>query len=135
METFNQALIDCVKAAGGSAIVGGKLWPEKVRRTPEGQIDPGPAQRALLDHLDPSRPAKLSPDQVLLIMRLAREKGHHGGVAYILSELGYAPTTPIEPRDEAAELMRQYIEAVAEQKRTADRMEKAAARLGMRAVA
>lgn len=126
MESFNQALVDCVKAAGGSAIVGPKLFPEKLKDA---------AQRALLDHLNPERPAKLAPDQVLFILRLARERGHHGGVDYILNDLGYAPTRPIEPKDEAADLMRRYIAAMEEQKLTAERMEKAAARLGMRIAA
>ena len=31
MESLNQALVECVKAAGGSAIVGPKLWPEKMK--------------------------------------------------------------------------------------------------------
>lgn len=102
MEGLNQALIECVKAAGGSAIVGRKLFPEK---------QPDAAQRALLDCLNEDRPAKLSPEQVLLILRLARERGHHGGVAFILADLGYAPTAPIEPKDESAELQRQFVEA------------------------
>jgi len=126
MDSLNEALVACVKAAGGSATVGPKLWPEKPREA---------AQRLLLDCLNDDRPAKLAPEQVLLVLRLAREKGHHEGVDFILADLGYSPTKPIEPKDEAADLMRQYIESVAEQKRTADRMEKAAARLGMRAVA
>lgn len=109
MESLNQALVDCVKAAGGSAHVGPKLWPEKTREA---------AQRQLLDCLNEERPAKLSPEQVLLVLRLARERGHHGGVAYLLESLGYAPTNPIEPKDEAADLMRKVIEnqeALAEQ--------------------
>lgn len=101
MDGFNQALIECVKAAGGSAIVGRKVFPEK---TPEA------AQRAVLDCLNEDRPAKFSPDQVLLVLRLARAKGHHGGIAYVLADLGYAPTSPIEPKDEAAELARQFAE-------------------------
>ncbi len=125
-ESLNQALIECVKAAGGSKVVGARLWPEKT-------IDA--AQRHLLACLNDDKPERLTPDHMLMVLRLAREKGHHGGVQYILADLGYAPTSPIEPRDEAAELMRQYIEACAEQKRTAERMEKAAARLGMRVVA
>lgn len=102
MDGLNQALIDCVKAAGGSACVGKKLFPEK---------SPEAAQRTLLDCLNEERPAKLSPEQVLLVLRLARAKGYHGGIAFILSDLGYAPTVPIEPRDEVAELKRQFIEA------------------------
>ena len=123
MESLNEALVACVKAAGGSAIVGPKLWPEKPCAG---------AQRLLLDCLNDDRPAKLSPEQVLLVLRLARLKGFHDGMEFIASDLGYGAPVPLDPRDEAADLMRQYIEAVAEQARTADRMEKAAARLGMR---
>lgn len=102
MDGLNHALIECVKAAGGSAIVGKKLFPEKA---------PEAAQRHLLDCLNDDRPAKLSPDHLLLVLRLARAKGFHGGVAFILADLGYAPTTPIEPKDEAAEIARQFMEA------------------------
>lgn len=126
MESINEALIACVKAAGGSKQVGPLLWPEKA---------PDAAQRALLDCLNEDRPSKLSPDQVMLVLRLARGKGCHVGVDFILAGLGYTPSTPIEPRDEMADLMRQYIEAVNEQKKTAERMERAAARMGVRAVA
>ena len=101
MENFNQVLIDCVKAAGGSVKVGPKMWPELLADA---------AQRKLLDCLNEDRPAKLSPDQVMLIMRLARDKGHHCGVSYILETLGYAPTVPVSPRDEADDLMRQLLE-------------------------
>lgn len=124
METLNQILIDCVRAAGGSAIVGPKLWPEKVPET---------AQRMLLDCLNEERPAKLSPDQVLLVLRLAREKGYHGGVNYILQTLGYAPTTPVEPKDEVADLMRTFQSSVALQADLVVRMEKAASRVGLKA--
>ena len=102
MESMNEALIECIRAAGGSKQVGPLLWPEK---TPEA------AQRLLLDCLNDDRPAHLTPEQVLLILKLARAKGHHGGVNYMLHQLGYAPTLPIEPRDEAADLMRRVIEA------------------------
>lgn len=126
METFNQALIDCVKAAGGSAIVGKKVFPEK---------SPEAAQRALLDCLSEDRPAKLSPDQVRLILRLARDKGYHGGIAYLLCDLGYAPTTPIEPRDEAAELSRQASELLAAAERITERLQRLQPQLHLRAAA
>jgi len=123
-ESLNEALIECVKAAGGSKTVGHKLWPEKA-------VDA--AQRHLLACLNEDKPERLTPDHLLMLLRLARDKGHHGGLAYMAAQLGYAAPQPLEPRDEAAELMRQYIEAVAEQKRTADRMERAAARMGAKA--
>jgi hypothetical protein len=125
-ESLNDALIECIKAAGGSKQVGPLLWPEKA---------PDAAQRLLLDCLNDDRAAKLSPEQVLLVLRLARQKGFHDGMNYIASELGYGTPVPVEPRDEAAELMRQYIASVEEQKRTAERLERAVARLGIKAVA
>lgn len=115
MEGLNQALIECVKAAGGSACVGRKIFPEKAPET---------AQRALLDCLNEDRPAKLSPDQVLMVLRLAREKGHHGGIAFILADLGYGPTTPIEPKDEAAELTRQTTELLEAAARLTERLQR-----------
>lgn len=68
------------------------------------------AQRLLLDCLNEDRPAKLSPEQVLLILRLSRERGFHAGIAFVLESLHYGPTVPIEPKDEAADLMRQVME-------------------------
>jgi hypothetical protein len=115
VESLNQALVECVKAAGGSAIVGPKLWPEKPREA---------AQRLLLDCLNEERSAKLSPEQVLLVLRLARAKGYHEGIAFILADLAYAPTIPIEPKDEAAELQRQFIECMAVAARLTERLER-----------
>ena len=126
MESLNEVLLECVKAAGGTKTVGAIIFPEKA---------PENAQRSLLDCLNEDRPAKLSPEQVMLVLRLARAKGYHDGMNYIASDLGYGTPVPIDPKDEAADLMRQYIEAVAEQRKTAERMERVAARLGIRAVA
>lgn len=126
MEGFNHELIECVKAAGGSAIVGRKLFPE---------MKPEAAQRRLLDCLSEDRPAKLSPEQVLLVLRLAREKGYHGGVAFILQDLGYAPTTPIEPRDQAAELTRQAGELLAAAERITQQLQRLQPQLHVRQVA
>lgn len=119
-ESLNEALIDCVRAAGGSKVVGPLLWPEKT---------PDSAQRLLLDCLNDDRPAKLSPEQVLLVFRLARAKGHHAGIAFILEDLGYAPTAPVDPRDEAAELMRQFTGVMELQQELVKRMERAASRI------
>lgn len=100
MNTFTDALIECVKAAGGSKPVGAALWPEK---TPEA------AQRALLDALNDDRPARLSPEQVVFVLRLARAKGCHAGMQWLCSELSYADPQPVEPKDEADDLRRQLL--------------------------
>lgn len=123
MESLNEALVECVKAAGGSAIVGPKLWPEKTREA---------AQRLLLDCLNEERPARLSPEHMLMVLRLARAKSYHDGIAYILADLGYAPTTPIEPRDEAAELQRQAAELLQAAERITARLERLQPQLNAR---
>lgn len=126
MDNINDALIACVKALGGSKQVGPLLWPDK---TPEA------AQRLLLDCLNEDRAAHLTPDQVVMVLRLARARSCHVGVDFILSSLGYAPTLPVEPKDEAAELQREYIQAIELQRSIAERIERAVSRLNMRAVA
>lgn len=100
-ESMNEALIDCIKAAGGSALVGAKLWPEKT---------PAAAQRTLLDCLNEERAAKLDPEQFLFVMRLARERGCHAGMSYLARALSYSEPIPVEPRDERDELRRQVLE-------------------------
>lgn len=102
LDTFNNALIECVKAAGGSKKVGPLLWPEKT-------IDQ--AQRLLLACLNEDRPEKLSPDQALLIMRLAKDAGCHEGMEYLNRALSYAKPVSIEPVDEFAQLQKDFIEA------------------------
>ncbi len=126
MDSLNDALIDAVKALGGSKQVGPLLWPEK---TPDG------AQRLLLACLNEDRSERLSPDQVLMVLRMARAKGHHSAIAYILNDLGYSPTQPVEPRDESAELQRQFMESVRMQAVIVERMERAASRMNLRAAA
>lgn len=115
MNEINDALAECVKALGGSKQVGPCLWPEK---------SPDAAQRQLLDCLNDERPAHLSPAQVLLVLRFARERGVHVGMQFLCDALGYADPVPIEPKDEAAELQRQYIAAAREMGRLAERIER-----------
>lgn len=131
-ESINEALIECVKAAGGSKTVGGKLWPEKMADA---------AQRHLLNCLQEGRAERLSPDQVLLVFRLAREAGCHVGMHYMASALGYTQPEPVCPRDEAAELQRQFLEATRAMQVMAARFEQlqtsmaAVQRVGLRAAA
>jgi hypothetical protein len=114
MESINEALIACVRACGGSKVVGPKLWPEK-------PVDA--AQRLLLDCLNDDRPQKLAPEQLLLVMRLARERGCHAGMQFLAEALSYAEPVPVEPKDEAAELRREYIESARRMAKIAERIE------------
>lgn len=114
-ESMNDALVGCVKACGGSKIVGAQLWPEKM-------VDA--AQRHLLSCLDEHKAERLTPDHLLMLLRMARAKGCHDGIEYIASSLGYAQPVPIEPADEQAELQRQFIEAQKAMAAMVERMER-----------
>jgi hypothetical protein len=100
-ESLNDALAHCVAECGGSKAVGHALWPAK---------DVDAAARLLLACLNPDRNEKLALDEVVHIMRMARERGCHAGMRYLAAELSYAEPVPIKPRDEADELRRQLLE-------------------------
>ena len=100
-DTLNDTLIECVKAAGGSKAVGARLWPEKALEA---------AQRHLLACLNEGKPERLTPEQVLLVARLAREHGCHAYMEFCARSLSYAAPQPVRPVDEADELRRQVLE-------------------------
>jgi hypothetical protein len=114
-ESLNEALNDCIRACGGGKQVAVRLWPEKA---------PDAAHRLLLDCLNADRPQHLTPEQLVLVLRLAREKGCHIGATYLMHELGYDDPKPIEPRDEAADLQRAFMQSVEQQRQILARMER-----------
>lgn len=91
--------LDAAKAAvqrlGGAKKVGEMLYPDK---------QPEAAARYLLDALNPSRAERLSPSQLLLLMRKAREIGFHGLAAYFMREAGYTPPMPLDPVTEVTRI-------------------------------
>ena len=121
-ESLTDALRDCVRALGGAKVVGHAMRPEKT-------IDE--AHKWLLNCIDDNRAEKLSPDQVLWILRESRKVGCHAGATYILRECGYADPQPIEPEDERAALQRQFVEQSKAMQQLFARMERA----GIRSVA
>lgn len=114
-ESINDALIECVKACGGSKKVGALLYPEKA---------PDAAQRALLDALNDDRQAKLSPEQAMFIFKLAREKSCHVGMEFMAKALSYAMPAPVEPEDEKVAIQRDFIEAQKHMQVMLSRMER-----------
>lgn len=101
-ESISDALKEVIQQAGGSKSVACKLWPEKT---------PDSAHRTLLDCLNENRAEKLSPEQVLFLLRIGREVGCHSAINYLTREAGYSDPQPIEPEDEKAKLMREFIAA------------------------
>jgi hypothetical protein len=118
-DNVNEVLVECVKACGGSKSVGVEIWPAK-------GLDA--AQRHLLNCLNNDRNEKLSPDEVLLIARMARDVGCHVYVEYLAQALSYSKPTPVEPVDELKELMRANNELRAKQIAMSERVEKLLAR-------
>lgn len=106
---------DAVKHLGGAKKVGPLIWPDKAPET---------AARYLLDCLNGSRAERLSPSQLLLLMRLAREVGFHGLAGYLLREAGYAPPVPVEPQTEAEVLTRRMEGMVGEFTAMVSRLER-----------
>lgn len=125
-ESLTDVLIECVKACGGSKAVGVALWPAKGIEA---------AQRQLLACLNSDRNEKLSPEEVLHIAKLAREKGCHAYAEWVAHDLGYSKPNPIDPEDELAELLRQNNELRARQIASSDRIEKLLQRSHIRSVA
>lgn len=113
-ESLNDALVECVKACGGSKAVGVALWPPKGIEA---------AQRHLLACLNEDRNEKLSPDETLQLLRMARDRGCHAGAEYLMAALSYAPPQPIEPRDEADQLRREVVEGMRVLQATLQRLE------------
>ena len=100
-ESLYDALKDCVRAIGKPCEVGKAMRPEK--SSDEARI-------WLNNCLNPDRPEKLDPEQVLWLLREARKVNCHAAIAYINRECGYADPQPIEPEDERAALQREFVE-------------------------
>lgn len=103
-ESLADAIREAVRACGGSKVVGAQLWPEKA---------PEAAGRLLQDCLNDHRPEKLSPEQVMLVMRLARGRDCHAVMLYLARECGYTDPSPLDPETELAKSNREVAEALA----------------------
>ncbi len=117
IDTPAEALREVIRALGGTKSVAPTLWPE---------LSVECAHRRLLDCLNDDRRDKLSFEQVLLLLRLARQHNCHAAMTYICRECGYSDPLPIEPADERAQLERDFIAAVGAQKAILARMERIA---------
>jgi hypothetical protein len=115
-EDINDAFNEVVRACGGAKVVACKLWPEKA---------PDAAHRLLLACLNESRVERLSPEHVLLLLKMGRERGCHAGINFMARDAGYDDPKPVEPDDERARLQREFIEAQKAMQMLAGRMERA----------
>lgn len=103
-EPFDDALREAVRQMGGHKRMGPLLRPELPRKQ---------AANWLRGCLNADRREKLSPDQVLLVVRLAREAGYHGLMNYMAFSAGYENPRTIDPDDQEAALQHAFVDAVA----------------------
>lgn len=107
------ALRALIEALGGPKAVGHRLYPEKTMEE---------ARRMLLHWCMPDRGEKPSLAQVLLLMKWGRDADQHVLAGYLMGEAGYAEPVPVDPKDEVAQLQREFIRAVEQQRQTLDRL-------------
>lgn len=101
-ESINDALQGAVKALGGYKKVGPMLRPEMTVDVAAGW---------LRDCLNPTRREKLSPEQVLYILRAARQAGYYAAMDFVAFDTGYR-ATPVEPETQERQLQERFINAV-----------------------
>lgn len=101
-ETWADALREVVAVCDGAKAVAGRLWPEKT---------PDAAHRLLLDCLNETRPERLDPDRLRLLLKMGRAKGCHAGVNWLLRDLGYDDARVVEPQDKREQLQRDFVAA------------------------
>lgn len=104
-DDVDDAIRATVIALGGFKKMGAELCPEL-------PIDQ--AGRWLSDCCNPDRRDTLSPKQVCLIRRRAREAGIHILATFEARDAGYMDPMPIEPEDEKAALQRLFCAKVDE---------------------
>lgn len=102
VEDYNEAIRAAVQALGGFKRIGSELKPD---------LAPDAAGRWLSDALNPDKREVLPPSALAWLRRRARAEGVHVIAAYEAQDAGYAPPVQIEPEDERAALMRQFVQA------------------------
>jgi len=114
-DTVDDMLNGIVVALGGPKKVGGLLWPEL------------PVERAaqnVRDRLNADRRELFSPQQVLFLLKSARDQGYHAGMRWLSGECGYTGVKPAERDQQKADLQRQFVRAVDIVQRLGKQLEK-----------
>lgn len=101
-EQIEDALGFIVSALGGAKRVGPEL---------RGDIPAEAAGRWVLDCLNHDRPQFFHPGHVQKLLKMGRAAGVHVAMDWIAQDAGYTRPAPLEPQDEHAQLMRQFIQA------------------------
>lgn len=114
---WNDAITGVVHALGGYKKVGVTLRPELSEK-------PVAAAQWLRDCLNPDRAERLNPDQVFMLLRLARSANYHAAKHWMDAELGYEQGRPLKPEDEAGSLQQRGADLVRELRTITERLER-----------
>lgn len=128
-EDFCDALRDTAKAYGGVDATGAALFPNKARSA---------AGRWLSDCLNPERPAKLCPDDLLRLIQLGREINVHTAMYYLADATGYERprvATPKSPKQQLLEKQAALMQEAARLQEDIDRIDDATSVREIRRVA
>lgn len=114
---WNDAISGVVHALGGFKKVGVMLRPELADK-------PLYAAQWLRDCLNQEKPERLNPDQVFMLLRLARQANYHAAKHWMDAELGYEQGRPLSPQDELAQLTARAADIARDFRATVERMER-----------
>lgn len=112
-EDENEALAHVVACLGGAKKVGAAMRPD---------LAPDAAGRWVKDCLNTDRRENFHPGHVMWLLRTGRKHGCHALMHWMEEDAGYTKSTPIEPKDEAADLVKQFNASVELLARTAERI-------------
>jgi hypothetical protein len=101
-DTIYDAIHNAILSCDGFKVVAGKLWPA---------MKPSSAYARLKSCVDEHKDEKLCMEEVLVIAKLAKERGNHALMQYLGDELGYS-IQALEPEDERAAIQREFVNAV-----------------------
>lgn len=118
-ETIEDALKAAIMSQRGYKAVGAKLWPDAA---------PEAAARKLAHCVDASRLERLSPSQVVFVLRGAREIGYHEPMNFFAADIGYK-AEPVTEQDQMVDMHDQFKAGLTMMAELATRMERAAKRV------
>jgi hypothetical protein len=104
-ESMEEALRDLVRALGGTKAVGAKLFPA---------LPIEQAASRVSDSLNPDRRQHLAPHELLYLLRMSCQAGHHCAMQYFCAIAGYEQPRPTRDEQELAELQAAFVQAVAD---------------------
>jgi hypothetical protein len=84
-EAIEDAIKEVARVVGGTKVLAGALWPTKAN-----------SHTHFLDCLNPERPAKLSPSELMVVAKIGRERDCHAVMQFLVQEIGYEMPKPAD---------------------------------------